>query len=338
MNKYPLLSTEVDITKIKISDVNYNDNKQFCHIIYNQNESLYLQSPILKFIEPIIIQQHSRNNYKLLYLFLTPQDSTTYSFIELINKLEGLCLNEINNSMNKTLNINSLIKIHDTDSDDTHKQIYMYIKITLLDQTKIEYNNRQITLDELNNLVRKVNLKIIFEINMLWLSQTKIGIYLKPIKIRAIDIIEEPILSFRDDDSPIHNNILMTEIDNINNIVNRNVNSLNESIFKNKNVSEDLNTFIKPNENTIDYQKKLEDELFIIKNSSNNLVGLNEFVSNSESESDSVSSGKSSSSVRIERISRKKQSKKRSIQKESLKQLKQLLNNDSDNLTSDLDM
>jgi hypothetical protein len=235
MNKFPLLSTEVDLSKIKISDVNYNDNKQFCHIIYNQNESLYLQSPILKFIEPIVVQQHSRNNYKQLYLFLTPQDSTTFSFIELISKIESICLDTVNNLMNKILNVNSLIKIHDTETEETNRQIYMYLKITLLDQTKIEYNNKQISIDELNNLVRKVNLKIIFELNMLWLSQTKIGIYLKPIKIKAIDIIEDPILSFRDDDSPIHNNLLLTEVDNIHNIVNRNVISLNESIFKNTN-------------------------------------------------------------------------------------------------------
>lgn len=321
MNKYPLLSNEVNISQIKISDINYNDNKQFCYITYNNNQSLYLQSPILKFIEPIVIEQHSRNNYKLLYLFLTPTDSTTFSFIELINKIESLSVDSINNLTNRMLNINSLIKIHDTETEQSNKQIYMYLKIHLLEQTKIEYNNKQITLEELNSLVRKVNLKVIFELNMLWLSQTKLGLYLKPIKIRAIDIIDEPIISFRDDDSPVPNNLLMTEVDNIHNIINKNAISLNESIFKN--VNENTDSFIKP----IDFQKKLQNELLILNNSSSSKKQTSIILDNQNNESGSVYSTESSSSIEIKKIARKKKSKSKS---KSIKQLKDLLNNESD--------
>ena len=334
---YPLLPTEVDVSKIKISDINYSDNKQFCHITYHQNGILYLQSPLLKFIEPIIIQQSSRNNHKSLFLFLTPQDSNTFNFIELVKKIEKASVETINKMTNKVLVANPLIKIHRT--EEANKQIYMYIKITLLDQTKIEYNNKLISIDELNNLVRKVNLKVIFELNMLWISQTKIGIYLKPIKLKVIDIIDEPDILFRDEDSPIHNNLLYTEVDNIHNIINNNAVSLNESIFKG--INENTDNFIKPPEQNINFQKKLQDELFIINNSSDKELNKLESISSSSSicieqisrkkttkekkpisnKSESISS---SSSINIEQLSRKK----------SNKQNKTLLNN---NITSSID-
>jgi hypothetical protein len=390
MSRFPLLSDEVDISKISISNIINNQNKQYCNIIYNGNESLYIQSPILKFIEPIVNQQNSRNNYKTIYLFLTPQDSSTYSFIEFINKVEKFTTTTINNLKQQTLNINSLIKVYESEINNTQRQIYMYLKVSLLDQTKIEYNNKNISVDELNKLVRKVNLKLIFELNMIWLSQTKMGIYLKPIRIKAIDIIEEPIISFRDDDSPLHN-LLYTEVDNIHTIINNNFNSLNESIFKNLNSpsesenpneldsfinpnesnnvirQDESNLFINPNESNnvirqesntvirqdesntviklpeniehIDYQKKLQEELFIIDNSNKKI--------------EETLSDKSSSSIRIDKISRKKLSrtnkssssfhlnitskKKSSINKKqnnSLKELKKLLDN-SDDITSE---
>ena len=408
MSRFPLLSDEVDISKIKISNIINNENKQYCNIVYNGNESLYIQSPVLKFIEPIINQQNSRNNYKTIYLFLTPQDSTTYSFIEFINKIEKYTTSTINRLTQKTLNINSLIKIYESEINEKQRQIYMYLKVSILNQTKIEYNNKNISIDELNKLVRKVNLKLIFEINMIWLSQTKIGIYLKPIRIKAIDIVEDPVISFRDDDSPLQNNLLYTEVDNIHNIINNNFKSLNESIFNNLNstseqdssikpndldsfikpieqnssiIPNDLDSFIKPveqnlisksveenlisksveqdsfilspkqdlsikpveqdnkvepNEPIVDYQKKLQEELFIIDKSNKQ---DNNKLSNS-----------SSSSIRIDKISRKKltrssssfQLRKKSTKKlsnikkqnDSLRELKELLDS-SDNITSD---
>ena len=188
MIRYPLLANEIDISNIKISDINYNNNKQFCNITYNQNEQLYIQSPIFNFIEQIKIEQNTKNNYKLLYLFLTPKDPNTYSFVDFVNKVELNTCQHLNNILSKNLNVNSLIKIHDLTSENTNRQIYMYMKITILDHTKIEYNNKLISIEDLNKLVSKVNLKLIFELNMLWISQTKIGLYLKPIRIKVIDI------------------------------------------------------------------------------------------------------------------------------------------------------
>jgi len=195
--KMPLFSDEVNINNIDISEINYNNNKPYCCINYNKtNKSLFLQSPNLKFIEPIVNDKGTK--YKVLYLFLSPQDKTTYKFIDLINNIEEKSCNYINSKYSKNVEISSVIKSYVLDEDNN--QIVKYLKVTLLDNTKIEYNNKIINFNELDKLVNKVNLKLIFEINMLWISQKKLGIYLKPIKIKVCDIIDEIQLNFRDDD------------------------------------------------------------------------------------------------------------------------------------------
>ncbi len=186
LNKTPLLSSEVDIDKIS-----YINNKQYININY-ENEALYLQTPIFKFIQPIVKQKVNDKIYNELYLFLTPEDKTTYKFIDLVNKLEQKTVSYIDNKFK----ISSIIKIM-----EANNQMFKYVKVKLLDQTKIEYNNRCLTLDELNNLTCSVNLKLIFEINMIWMSDKKFGIYLKPLKIKVIDIIPEIIIDFRNDSS-----------------------------------------------------------------------------------------------------------------------------------------
>lgn len=326
MNKYPLFSGEVDIDNINYSNINYNDNKQFVYMKYgDSNETLYIQSPLLRFIEPIIKQ---KNNHKTLYLFLTPQDTTTFSFIKLINNLEQRSLEYINSLIDNNLEVNQIIKNYDLDTED-NKQLIMYLKTTLLDQTKIEYQDDYITYEDLNELVNKVNLKLIFEISMLWLSNTKIGIYLKPLKIKAIDIIDIPIVEFRDeDDSLSPHDLIHTEVDHIAKILNSSAAmSLNDSAFntrKFKNTESEkfnLKNFIKEDKLSDLIEEKLKNELLNIKKtSSRNSI-------KSKQKSDSISS--ESSSIRISEFARKKKEKRRGRPRKQKE--------DSDN-TSDIDI
>lgn len=328
MNKYPLFSSEVNIDNINYSNINYNDNKQFIYMNYgDSNETLYIQSPILKFIEPIIKQ---KNNHKILYLFLTPHDSTTYSFIKLINNIENKSLKYVNHITDNNLDINKTIKNYDLDTEDS-KQIIMYFKTTLLDQTKIEYQNEFITFEDLNELVNKVNLKLIFEISMLWLSNTKLGLYLKPLKIKAIDIVESPIIDFRDENSPSPHDLLHTEVDHIERILNSStVINLNDSAFntkKFKNIESEnynLKNFIKDNSTDL-IENKLKNELFNLKKSSSR----NSIKSTKQTKQTSESISSESSSVRITEFARKKNVKRRGRPRKQKE--------DSDN-TSDIDI
>jgi len=302
----PLLSEEVNINNINFSEINNNNNKPFCFIKYN-TQSLFLQSPNLKFIEPIV-------NNKTLYLFLSPQDPTTYKFINVINNIETKSYEYINSLDSKNVEISSVIKSYNL--DENNNQIVKYLKITLLDNIKIQYNDKFIEFNELDKLVDKVNLKLIFEINMLWISQKKLGIYLKPIKIKVCDIIKEIQLEFRDDDLVSPYDIVQTEVDHINRLFNNNsIMSLNESVFNTEQKFNDsnLNNFIKINKkndlNEINYQDELKNQLKNIQNIkkiSDNSQEIN--IDNSDSNTES--SINSSSSIRLETCTRKSKGKK----------------------------
>ena len=337
------MPNEVNINKIDFSEINYNDNKPFCYINYNNNnsnESLFLQTPNLKFIEPIVTQQNVKGSkFNILYLFLSPQDPTTSSFIDLISKIETKSCNHINSVHSNNVEISSVIKSYDL--DEGNNQVVKYLKVTLLNNTKIEYNNKIIGFNELDQLVNKVNLKLIFEINMLWISQTKLGIYLKPIKIKACDIIKE--LEFRDDDDILSpHDIVQTEVDHINRLfTNNSLQSFNDSVFntdinKNKyNIVSDrseinlndngLDNFIKINKkdesnkinkinkikdesNEINYQNELKNQLINLKKTSDNNNKNNDSPEIHLEDSDSLSS--SSSSIRLDVYTRKPKGKK----------------------------
>jgi len=348
MNSYPYYSNEINIDDIEFSEVNYNDNKKFCYINYNKlNKSspdpIYLQTPIFKFIQPVIDHQvkGKKTAYQNIYLFLTPEDKTTYEFIDLINNIEIKALNHLNDS-SKSYNLSTAIKTHEISESNNSKQLYMYLKTTLLNNTKIEYNKKKINITELNDLVNKVNLKIIFEINMLWISNSKIGMYLKPSKIKAIDIIPDTNIAFRDDDNLSPTDV-HTEVDPIIKILNNNTLSLNDSVF-NTSINEtfELNNFIKQSDNL---QNKLKNELKneeIIKNNSENSKSSSiriEEYSRKHKKSTEKKRGRPKKSIEseIKQRSSEIKSSDKEIKQKSINTLKQLLSNSESELDSDLE-
>ncbi len=367
MSKYPYLSDEVDIDKIDFSCINYNDNRQFCYINYDKpNETLFLQTPIFRFIHPITTQYICGKKYSEIYLFLTPQDQTTSKFINLITNIENKGSEYIRELINKEMILIPFIKTSeidlDLDSNPTQKprQVIKYIKIKLLDQTKIEYNKKIITIEELNELPNKVNLKLIFEINMMWLTQNKLGIYAKPLKIRAIDIVNEPNVTFRDEDDIIaQNDGLQTEADNFKHILNgTSLMSLNDSVFNTKieqqkpmyteTTNIQLNAFI-PSSGIDNVKQQPEQRPKLMSEINND--GKKQIDNLNSDISDSVNSmPNSGSSVKIQKYARKnKKSEKKVTQLgiktnkklKSIDKLKKLLNNsndESDTSGSELDI
>lgn len=304
MSKSPFFSNEVDLNKVNFSNINYSNNKEYFCISYDRdNPNLYLQSPIFKFIQPITQKNNSIHSFNDLYLFLTPQDSSTFEFIELMNKLEIKSQEAINQHKNN-MSVISIIKSCDIDDDQINddqlnndqlnndklnnknkcqiKQVVKYLKIKLLDMTQIEYKNEHITINQLNNLVELVNLKLIFEISMAWITKNKVGIYLKPIKIKAVDVLKIADVDFREDTemSDISN---MEQTENIKQIINsQSLMSLGDSAFKTKceftelrsntntETIQNLNAFI-PSHGYNNMQDQLKNEL----------NGLNEIRHNS---------------------------------------------------------
>ena len=131
---------------------------------------------------------------------MNPQDNSTYDFIELTNNFESKS-QEIINLYKNNISVIPIVKSCDIEEDTDNKniQVIKYLKVKLLDITQIEYNKHPITISELNKMVDEVNLKIIFEISMAWISKDNMGIYLKPIKIKVIDLPKITQIDLRED-------------------------------------------------------------------------------------------------------------------------------------------
>lgn len=199
MNIIPLFSNEIDFSKIEFLLNNDKIDNKIIYYFTHNNNNLYLQTQIFKFLQPIESKVINNKIYNEILLFLTPYDKTTNIFINLIDYIEKKCLNYINNITDNNVILNPLIKVIEINDDQQPTKYIKYIKIKLLNSTIIEYNKNQIDFNILNEMINNVNLKLIFEINTIWLSNNKIGLFLKPIKIKVIDIPSLQIIEFREE-------------------------------------------------------------------------------------------------------------------------------------------
>lgn len=329
MSRYPLFSSEVDKKLISFSSINNtdNNNNKFYNINYDSNE-LFLQTPIFNFIEQIDTKVINNKTYNEIYLFLTPKDTTSGKFIKLISDIETIGYNYVKSELDYDHVLQPIINTI-TISDDTN-QVCRYIRVKLLDTTKIEYNKKEISVDDLKELLGKVTLKVIFEINMIWLNKSKMGLYMKPHKLRVENIKNDTIVNFRDDYIE-YNDILQTEYpDKLKNILNKD-SQLNDSIFKysekpeklerqdqdkltkNTETIATLNKFIPSNKSTnnVNFEDKLKNELINIHTQQELPMNTNSKKSKSKS-SPSISID-SDSSVKVSKYSRKNKENKKSV-------------------------
>lgn len=274
MSNFPLFSKEIDISKVNLSDLKTIGSKRYFNILYDSG-SLILQTPIFKFINEVTTARVNGKIYNDLFLFLTPNDNSTYDFISLFSNLEqriSYLLENGHNIRSKNIVFSSFIKSYETESSENKKDkhIIRYIKTKLLDITKIDYNGNSIDIDVLNELINRVDIKMLFEINSIWLSNDnhiKINIFVKPIKIRAIDIVNDIDVEFRDDDLDVFNDFCQTEHPDIfrNQLNTNSILSINDSTFK------QLNTFIPStgydNNVNVTIQKQLKTKLLSPKES-----------------------------------------------------------------------
>jgi hypothetical protein len=310
MIRSPLFPREIDINNISFTKIDDINNREY-FFIFNNEENLYIQTPIFRFLEPI--------NSNDLYLFLTPLDKSTFPFINVLEMLEKSALQHYK-KLYPTKDILIMPTIRSEKCEDSNQYI-KYMKLKVLENTRLEYNNKNIDLSKLNDYINKVNIKLIIEVNMIWVSKNKIGIYVKPTNIRLIDLPKEEIFNFREE---IELDICATEIDYGNKILSRRtIESLNDSAFKINNIiqesesetssSEPNNDMFIPNNNNNnnDIEAILKEELFK-KNSSSNkknsLSNKKNSLSNKKQDSNT-----SEDSIHLERYARKKKVNKRII-------------------------
>lgn len=306
MSNFPLFSKEIDISKVNLSDLKTIGNKHYFNILYDSG-SLILQTPIFKFINEVTTSRVNGKIYNDLFLFLTPNDNSTYDFISLFSNLEQrICylLENGHNIRSKDIVFSSFIKSYETEStENKEKHTIRYIKTKLLDITKIDYNGNCIDIDVLNELINRVDIKMLFEINSIWLSndnQIKINIFVKPIKIRAIDIVNDIDVEFRDDDLDVFNDFCQTEHPDIfkNQLNTNSILSINDSTLK------QLNTFLPStgydNNVNVTIQKQLQTKLMNSKQSKSSKSSDEEYEDNRQNKNNKQNNNKH---IRDEEIS-----------------------------------
>ena len=220
----PLLIDNINFNNINIDRVDIeNDNRKNLYLTYNNNNFI-IQTPELFYNDEL---KEMDEYYEILIDLVCKNKEKTTKFITFLNNLDKYFITLISKSKNKYFN-NKNIKYKSILREKNNKK---FIKLKLLKHNvnnnilRIVNNNNSISLEELNN---NCYLKMLININAIWINNNIFGIYLKPILINKRSIINNNISFIKD--SETEKSILDSNIDsNINSI-----NNLQSSILKQK--------------------------------------------------------------------------------------------------------
>jgi len=220
----PLLIDNINFNNINIDKVDIeNDNRKNIYLIYNNN-SFIIQTPEFSYNNKL---KEMDDYYEIIIDLVCRNKEKTTKFITFLNNLDKYFITLISKNKDKYFN-NKNIKYKSILREKNNNK---FIKLKLLkyninnDILRIVNNNNSISLEELNN---NCYLKMLININAIWINNNIFGIYLKPILINKRSIINNNISFVKD--SETEKSILDSNIDsNINSI-----NNLQSSILKQK--------------------------------------------------------------------------------------------------------
>ncbi len=200
VNLKPYLPKDFNLDSIVYSEVQQDSPNKKSIFLYDRvpGKKIYIQSPELK----NMIGFNKKSKYYELNLPLYGRKkSHVSSFIEFIKELDNKIITDakINrntwfDSSNKNVRYRSLIKnIHDDYIDTVEFKAGMFengiIKLKITEGTNITANSENISIEDL-----KLNhdIRTIFQVYAIWISNDLFGLYLKPVKIdQKYKIIEE---------------------------------------------------------------------------------------------------------------------------------------------------
>jgi len=196
----PYLPKDFNLDSIVYSDVQHDSPNKKSIFLYDTvpGKKIYIQSPELK----NMIGYNKKSKYYELNLPLYGRKkSHILSFIEFIKGLDNKIITDAKtnrntwfDSSNKNVRYRSLIKnIHDDYIDTVEFKAGMFengiIKLKITDGTTITANSENISIEDL-----KINhdIRTIFQVYAIWISNDLFGLYLKPIKIdQKYKIVEQ---------------------------------------------------------------------------------------------------------------------------------------------------
>lgn len=264
--KVPYRFEDIDLNKIKYSQIKSNNDKTIIYLKYFDNmklKNLVFQSPS---IYNINTPEKNNNFYNLDIPLKCKTVEKQNEFITFLNNLDNKIITDAKNNSNWFSNFPvKKIKFQKTIRNGNTEYPNM-LRVKILDnnnfQTLLQINNK----NKIKPLDIPINswVKSILEVYAIWINNEGFGLYIRPI-----------LMSFTPDQTDIYNYKLLDESDEMDDVVNTIVNTKvntdnnNDSIFiKNENeimnnnestIMEMPNSFeeLKSSENDINFQEDL---------------------------------------------------------------------------------
>jgi hypothetical protein len=230
IKKVAHLPTEININKIITTSVKMNNLKKYSLILYENNEVLYIQTPLFN----NILNINKKDNYIEFFVKITDIDFLNF-LIELEKYIMNLAFINKNAWFDTIQNIKfkSLIKNLENNEDKVIK-----FKVPLIIKTKrllvdsidnINYNETElINIYDISNVN---NIRFIININSIWFSNDLFGLYLKPVYVEEIILYE---YTFQNNLNQYNCSNINKSLSNADSISQTNTSSSNNSIINKK--------------------------------------------------------------------------------------------------------
>lgn len=200
INLKPYLPKDFSLDSIVYSEVYHDSPNKKSIFLYDRvpGKKIYIQSPELQNMIGLV---EKSKYYELNLPLYGKKTSHVSSFINFIKELDNKIISDAKNNKNtwfdesnKNIRYRSLIKnIHNDYIDTIEFKAGMFengiIKLKITDGTQITANGNKI---QPNELKLDNDIRTIFQIYAIWISNDLFGIYLKPVKIdQKYKIIEQ---------------------------------------------------------------------------------------------------------------------------------------------------
>ena len=261
----PLLIDNINFNNINIDrlDIESNTRKNL-YLKYNNND-LILQIPELLYTNEL---KEREDYYEIIIDIVCRNKEKTNNFIDFLDNLDKYFISLISKNKNKYFN-NKKIKYKSILRDNNNNK---FIKLKLLKYNinnnilRIVNNSKSISLKELN---KECYIKILININAIWINDHIFGIYLKPILINIRPILHTNISFIKDSenekiilDSSINNNI-------------KSINNIDSSMLKPTKLISTEKVIISNNNSTKINNSKIDSSTEKVLISNNNSTKIN---------------------------------------------------------------
>ena len=231
--KKPFKIEEIDLKKLRFTDVKSNSKKTIVYLKYDSGEqlnNLVFQTPSLRNINTA---QFRNNNFEIDIPLVGKYNDKVEEFITFLNNLDDKIVEEAsrNHKWFNNFTKNNKIKYQKTireSSDSQYKNGMIKIKILKSNkfQTKIQNEEANIKIDDIEE---DSWIKMILEVYAIWINENGFGLFIRPI-----------LVSLKKDELSTYNYELMDDSDEIDDIIHT-VNNDNSIFIKAANLKKEFN-------------------------------------------------------------------------------------------------